>query len=323
MQRFGLRLLAAVLCGVSLWGATIPAEQRLKQLAAEEERIKRQVLQELIEEKLLAAEAKRRGISVEELIAAEITAKAKPVTDEDVRRAVAELLAARPGTKDAESLVRAGLPRKHAAERRAAFIAALEKAAGVRVLLPAQRVRVATEGRPSLGNSSAPVTIVVFSDFQCPYCKDAADVLRDVQRLESDRVRIVYRHLPLPIHPRAERIAEVAECAASIGKFWPLHDALFANPKRDSDADLIALAADAGVDRAALKRCLDAGAARRAVETDVQAALDAGIDSTPALFVNGRRVTGARTVDALRRVIAEELAQPTPPPAMATRKEIR
>lgn len=236
--------------------------QRLAKIAADEEQVRRDVLQQLINEKLLAAEAARRGVTVQALLAA--------------------------------------TPSK------AALLAGLAEKAGVHVALQPARTKIATEGRPAVGPAKAPVTLVVFSDFQCPYCRGAADVVREVQRAEGDRVRLVYRHFPLPIHDRAERAAEAAECASLAGKFWPVHDALFASPEKLSDADLTAHAVAAGVDREAFTQCLASGVTRTAIEADRRAAIEAGVEGTPAIFVNGRRLTGPRTVDALRRLIAEE-----------------
>lgn len=238
---------------------------RLARIAAEEDRIRRDVLQQLIDEKLLAAEAKQRGISAGKLL---------------------------------EGTTR---------EQRDALLAGLAKKAGVHIALQSPRTQIGTDGRPSLGPEKAPVTIVVFSDFQCPYCRSSAEILREVQRLEGERVRLVYRHFPLPIHDRAERAAEAAECAAQSGRFWPMHDALFANAQKLGDEDLLSYAAALGIDRDTFAQCLAGGIARPAIDADRQAGIAAGVDGTPAIFVNGRRVTGPRTVDALRRLIAEEL----------------
>ena len=240
---------------------------RLKKIAVDEEEVRRAVLQQLIDEKLLAAEASRRNVSLEALLAAEAPTR----------------------------------------EARAAFLAALAEKAGVRIHLKSVRTAIVTAGRPTAGPPSAPVTIVVFSDFQCPFCRGTAEVLREVQRLESARARLVFRHFPLPMHDRAERAAEASECAAREGKFWPVHDALFANPEKLSDADLTATALAAGVDAQTFAQCLGSGIARAAVDADKKAGIEAGVEGTPAIFINGRRVNGPRTVDALRRLIAEEV----------------
>lgn len=303
------------------------AGPRLKKLASEEDRIRREVLRQLIEEKLLAGEAARRGITVELLLETEVAAKAAPVSDEEVAKAVAEVKARRPDAVEAEIVprVRELLRRERAQARRTALLAELEKRTAVRVFLEAPRQVIATAGRPSIGPDAAPVTVVVFSDFQCPYCKDAAATLRAARELEGDKVRVVYRHFPLPIHPRARQAAEAAECAATFGKFWPMHDKLFAGGAGLSDEELVADAVEAGIDRDAFRRCLAGGAAKRAVEADLRAGAEAGVDGTPAVFVNGRSFSGPRTVDALRRLIDEELARAataarmSDPPATASR----
>jgi protein-disulfide isomerase len=263
-----LEVIAVVNGETSITRAEIDAAvaPRLKRIAAEEEQIRRDVLQRLIDEKLIAAEASRRNISIEALLASEAPTR----------------------------------------EARETFVAALVEKAGVRIHLQYARTTIATTGRPAVGPPQAPVTIVVFSDFQCPFCRGTAEVLREVQRLESTRVRLVFRHFPLPMHDRAGRAAEAAECAAQAGRFWPVHDALFANPEKLSDAELASAAAGAGVDPDAFARCLAGGAARAAIDADKRAALEAGVEGTPAIFINGRRVTGPRTVAALRRLIAEE-----------------
>ena len=284
---------------------------QLRKLAAEEEQIRLEVLQQLIDEKLLAAEAGRRGVTVEALLA-DVTAKASPVAAEALAKRVADVRAKRPdlGEQEIEEAARATLLRANERAARDAFLAALAEKAGVHIALEPSRVAIATAGRPALGPSAAPVTIVVFSDFQCPYCSETARVLREVQRLESADVRLVYRHFPLSIHDRAERAAEAAECASQSGKFWPMHDALFANARKLSDGDLAAYAVAAGVDRDAFAQCLSSGVARLAIEADERDAREAGVEGTPAIFINGRRVTGPRTVEALRRLIAQERPRP-------------
>jgi protein-disulfide isomerase len=280
----------------------------LKKLAAEEAEIRLAVLRELVDEKLLAGEAAGRGMTVDALLQTEVVARTVPVSEQELAARVAELRARRPDVShdQIEANVRASLQRKNEQAARAAFLARLAQKAGVRIFIDALRVGISTEGRPSRGPAAAPVTIVVFSDFQCPFCAESAAVLQAVQRLESDSVRLVYRHFPLPIHERAQAAAEAAECAARAGRFWPMHDALFAAFNALSDGDLEARAVGAGVERGQFLQCLSTGAARNAVDADRRAAIEAGADGTPAIFVNGRRFTGPRTIDALRRVIAEE-----------------
>ena len=269
-----IRAAAGEVAAVVSGRTTIPLDEidatiapRLAKLAADEDDVRRAVLRELIDAKLLATEASRRGVSVEQLLAAEVTAKAIP---------------------------------------RSEFLSALANKAGVRVLLKPLRAKIDTEGRPAVGAANAPVTIVVFSDFECPFCREAAQLLHDVQRLESEDVRLVFRHLPLAIHAHAQRAAEAAECAAQQGTFWTFHDALFRHQKQLSDPELLSYAVSAGAEREAFRQCLERGAARAIIDADRRAALLAGVDGTPAIFINGRRFTGPRSVERLRRVIAEE-----------------
>ena len=285
---------------------------KLARLAAEEDRVRRDVLRELIEQRLLESEAKKRGVSVEALVAAEVDAKTAAVTDDEAAKRLEQIRQSRPdlaATPDAPQRVREQLRRERVVERRAEFVAELETKAGVRVLLESPRQTIETKGRPAQGPDGAPVTLVVFSDFQCPYCKRAAETLTEVQRLYADRARLVFRHFPLEMHDRAQQAAEAAECAGAQGKFWPMHDQLFADARKLSDADFLAYAEKAGLEREPFARCLAGGLARRAVEEDLRAGKALGVEGTPALYINGRLVTGARSVAALRRVIDEELAR--------------
>jgi protein-disulfide isomerase len=154
------------------------------------------------------------------------------------------------------------------------------------------------------GPPDAPLELVMYGDFQCPYCTAAQSILRRVRERLDGRLRFVFRHLPLTeTHPDAQRAAEASEAAAAQGAFWEMHDALYANRGRFSEADVVALAARLGLDAERFRAELVSGAYAARVARDADAARAAGLASTPTFYVNGRRHEGAfdagSLVDAL------------------------
>lgn len=152
---------------------------------------------------------------------------------------------------------------------------------------------------PILGNASAPVTLVEFGDFQCPFCKkfheEARKEILDTY-VETGKVKIVYRDFPLEnIHPAARPAAEAAECADEQGKFWPYHDALYTRQDElaKGTMDYVALAKELGMNRAAFEKCVKDRKYKDEVTKDYEDGVKAGVDGTPALFINGKKVTPA------------------------------
>ncbi len=189
----------------------------------------------------------------------------------------------------------------------AAWIDRLKAEAGVRVRIPEPRVHVDAVG-PARGPAEAPVTIVVFLDYECPFCAKSFKALELVQRSFPSDVRLVVRDLPLPSHPNAARAAEAARCAAEQDQFWGLSPLLFA--ARLDLTPVTTLARQVrGLDVAALEACLDSGRHRDAIRKDVAAAERLGIDGTPTVFVNGRVVAGAVSVGTYRTMVDEEMGR--------------
>ena len=177
------------------------------------------------------------------------------------------------------------------------------------VLLEPPRVAVESNG-PSLGPAEAAVTIVEFSDFQCPFCQRAIPVLKELRERYPNDVRVVYRHFPLDsIHPRARPAAEASLCAHDQGKFWPYHDKLFENSAALADDDFRRYATELEIDADRFERCLAERPHRETVETDLAAASTAGVNGTPAFFVNGIFLEGAQPASALVELVDAELAQ--------------
>ena len=174
---------------------------------------------------------------------------------------------------------------------------------------PAEPLRVAVEpAGPSAGPVDAPVTIVEFSDFACPYCAALQPTLERVKAEYAGRVRLVFRHFPLTgIHPDAWRAAEAAACAGEQGRFWDLHALMFSEQAALSADDLREKAGRLDMDTAAFGACLDDRRHHDAIHADVDAGLEAGIEGTPTLFINGRPVVGAVPFDRLAALIDDEL----------------
>jgi protein-disulfide isomerase len=157
---------------------------------------------------------------------------------------------------------------------------------------------VSVDGAPILGSPTAGVAMIEFTDFECPFClKFSHDMLPAIRAkyIESGKVRLVFRHLPLPIHSHAKRAAIVSECAAQQGKFWDLHDRLFAPPRDLSEAALVTMVASIGMNAEAATKCLDKSDDVR-IDSDVKLASSLGISSTPTFLIGSVTATGAVAV---------------------------
>jgi protein-disulfide isomerase len=280
----------------------------LMDLRAREHQLRSQALDALIARALLEKEAAARGVTSEALNKAEVVEKAI-VADADAK-AYYDANKARFGTTpeaDALKQIKAGLGQQRQGERRAAFTRELRAKYDVKVMLEPYRVPVEVGGAPVRGNPKAPVTVVEFSDFQCPFCARARPTVTRVRETYGDKVRWVFRHFPLDFHAQAEKAGEAAACAGAQGKFWEMHDRLWANNSKLQVADLKAHAAVLGLDAPAFDQCLDSGRLAGLVGQDSEAGQSYGVSGTPAFFVNGRPLVGAQPFDAFAQVIDDEL----------------
>ncbi len=284
----------------------------LAKLREQEYELKKERLDALIADRLLAAEAKRRGMTVKALLQQEVTAKLTPVTDEQIDSFVAANRSRIQGDPARlKERIRAFIADQQTSSQREAFVDTLRKKSKVDVRLappPVFRASVATEGFPSRGPASAPVTIVEFSDFHCPFCRAAQPTLDALLERYGNKVRLVYRHFPLDsLHPQARRAAEAAWCAEQQDKFWQFHDELYKNGPEASPDTLKRLASEAGLDTGRLDACLASGTAAPAVEADVEEGTKFGVTGTPGFFINGRALSGNQPIEAFVSVIDEEL----------------
>lgn len=178
---------------------------------------------------------------------------------------------------------------------------------------PAQRkvledpVSIATQGAPSRGPAAAKVTIVEFSDFQCPYCSMAAPKVLALADLFPKDVRVVFKQFPLDMHNQAEVAAEASLAANAQGKFWPMHDKLFANFRRLSRQNILQWAAEAGLDVPKFTADLDSHKFRAAVQKEMNEGMKAGVMGTPTFFINGKRYNGAMEPEIVKPLIEAEL----------------
>ncbi len=173
-----------------------------------------------------------------------------------------------------------------------------------------RRFDVPTDGDPALGPENAPVTIIEFSDYQCPYCaRWHSEVFARLMDTYKGKVRFVYRDFPLySIHPQAESAAEAANCAGEQNAYWEFHTALFSEKYNLGAESYRQYATDLGLDAAKLGQCLDEHRYQAEVKADFDAAVQLGVSSTPTFFINGRALIGAQGFEAFQQIIDEELA---------------
>jgi protein-disulfide isomerase len=285
-------------------------QTQLLPLRHQEYEIKRAALDRLVTARLVEAEARSRGVSAEKLLEQEVDAKVGEPTDDEVEayylgqqdRISVPFETIKPQLRQALKQLKLQQARRNYGER-------LRKGADVAILLRPPRVQVGYDPSRLRGDAAAPVIIVEFSDFQCPYCRTVEPTLKALLARYAGRVSLAYRDYPLrEIHPQAQQAAEAARCAGEQGKFWEYHDLLYADGAKFDAGSLAGYARGLGLDGQRFVPCLASGKFRQAVEEDLQAGSKAGVNGTPAFFINGIFLSGAQPLSAFEKIIEAELA---------------
>ncbi len=300
----------ATVGGTAISQADLEKEVKAKLIEIDNQRYEalKEGLDGLIAEELFKQEAKARNSTPEALMKTEVTDKVTPPTDAEVQKLYDENKQALQGqTLDqVKPRIVEYLKQQGAEQKRQAFIEELKKKYPVKTSLRPPVVQVGTAGFPTKGPATAPITIVEFSDYQCPFCKRAEPTVSQVMDAYKDKVRLVFRNYPLPFHDRARPAAEAAACANAQGKFWEYHDKLFKSDALTDDA-LKKMAADTGLDAAKFDDCLKKSEFKAAVDKDIDEGGSVDVNGTPAFFINGRMISGAQPFEKFKEVIDDEL----------------
>lgn len=267
--------------------------------------LRRRQLDQLIDNYLLEQAARRANLSLPQYLEKET---AVTVTEADARAQYDKYKGLiKMSFDEVKPRLIASLTSQRQAQRQAALRAKLRSDAHIEFKLEPPRFEVATAHSPSIGPSSAPVTIVEFGDFQSNFCKTDEPVLQQVRERYGDQVRLVFKDFPPLTSTEAFEAAEAARCANEQGKFWQFHDALYADQTKLTVADLKATARGLGLDSAKFDSCLDSGKYSSAVEDDLEEGLHLGIRSVPTFFVNGYPHPGIESTAGFEAMIDPEL----------------
>jgi protein-disulfide isomerase len=274
-----------------------------------------QALDSKVMEALLEAEAKKQGLEkVEDLLKKEIEDKVGEPTEEEMQAFYQVMQRQLRGAPyDAvKPQVAAEVTRRKQTELFGAYMEGLKASYNVKVELPfpeLPRILVSVDDDPSIGPEDAPITIVQFAEYQCPYCGKAGEAVDQVMEKYGDKVRMVYRDFPLSFHPRAIPAAVAANCAGDQGKYWEMHDLLMDDQRSLEDADLTAHATTLQLDLAKWNTCRQDPAQAAEVQKDFEDGQAAGVSGTPAFFINGVMLSGAQPYSEFERIIERELEE--------------
>lgn len=292
------------------WKEMDPGEQaRVTQMIYQN---RRNVLDQMVGDLLIENAAKAAGQSAEQYLDQETAKRAKEPTDAEVQQFFEQNKDRAPGRtlEQLKGPITQFLKGQREQQARAQLVDELtKKNTSVKLTLEPPRTDVALVSHdPARGPATAPITIVEFSDYQCPYCSRVTPTLDRLRAAYPDKIRFIFKDFPLPNHPLAPKAAEAAHCASEQNKYWEMHDRLFSTQQ----IELTALKQHAGalsLDQAKFDQCLDSGKFASMVKEDMDLGAKLGVQSTPTLYVNGRPVIGAQPYEYFVAVIEEELAR--------------
>ena len=285
-------------------------QSELARLEAERYEARKEKLDEIVDGRLLTAKAKELGMSARDYLKREIEDKIVEPSDEKVRETY-ERVGKQAGTFEAvEARIRQALRNQAVTARRAELSAELRKEAKVEVALQPPRIDLDLSTGVAAGPENAPITLVEFSDYQCPFCARSQAAVDQVLKTYEGKVRHVYMDFPLAqIHPLAMPASVASRCAGEQGKYWEYHRLLFERQKEISEAKLAEWGKELGLDAAKFEECRGSKKFDEAIKKSIVEGRKAGISGTPGFFVNGVPIKGAQPFEVFRARIEDELSR--------------
>ena len=296
---------------------TLSIKGQLTQMEAEylsgRYQLEKNSVEQIAIDKILEAEATATGkANVEALMEAEIVAKAEKPSDEEIQKFYEEYKGRLQDAplEQVRPLIEGQISRQKQSERFQAYIGELKTKYGFKLSLPAPnipRIEVSADDDPFIGPENAPVTIIQFAEFQCPYCGKAGESIDQVMETYPDKIKMVYRDFPLGFHDRAIPAAVAANCAGEQGKYWEMHEKLMSNQRALDEETLIAHAKSLSLDMSKWDTCRADPAQEAEVRKDMDDGAAVGVTGTPAFFINGIMLSGAQPFEAFKDIIDREL----------------
>jgi len=265
----------------------------------------RKALEELIDNRLLADEARKRNISLDQLLDTDVYKDVKDPT-EDQLEVYYEGLDSQDSFESVRDDVLKHIRDLRRTKARAAFVEQLRKQAKINIMLMPPSAQVDVAKAYTRGDSNAPVVLVEFADYQCPYCQKVNPQIQQLKKEYGDNLTVIFKDFPLPMHHGSEKAAEASRCAGEQGKFWEYHDVLFYSKEIELDA-LKEHARVLKLDGDRFDTCLDNGAEAAAVKKDLDEAKSLGLTGTPSFFVNGHFFSGVVDYAALKDIVNQQL----------------
>ena len=287
-------------------------DKALRAYCAEIARVRETALENLVQQQVLTAAAAKAGKPINQFVQERMEAAVPTPSDAEIEAFYNQRKSPdAPPLEAVRDQVIQAINAEKSEEAFASLMSELRATVEVEERLPDVRpppLDLVASHSPTLGSDAPKVQVVEFSDFECPYCSRAAETLQQLKdKYAGQPVQFVFRHFPLSFHPNARPAAEHAQCAHEQGKFWPLHDAIFANQKELSPDKLKELAGQVGLDMDQLSSCLTG--VGKVIEADLAAATAAGVGGTPSFYINGQSFAGNPTVPGLSEAIDAELAR--------------
>lgn len=289
------------------------AQIELLQLKKQEYDLKLAQLNKMVTDRLLSAEAKKAGMATaDEYIGKKLLKGEIKITDAEYKKFVKDKQIPEANINDqVKERIYAYMKEQKREETINAAVAKLSKSSPVEVYFkkPTSNIKVEIGQAPVAGGENAKVAVVIFSDFQCPFCSKAAKTVSDLKKKYGNKVKIAFKHFPLPMHKDAGPASEASMCVNEQGKdkFWKFHDLVFAAQDKLDPESLAKHAKASGADEKKFKECFDGKKYADFVKKDLQYGEKLGVRSTPTFFVNGNLLSGALPIDQFSEVIDEEL----------------
>jgi protein-disulfide isomerase len=266
----------------------------------------KKVVDAYVDEYILERQAKKEGVSVEDLIKKHVAANLPPDPSDEALRVYYEGVETAEPFETIKPQILDHLRQARLTKARTVYVKSLRAQSAVALRLGQPRAQVSLKDTPINGSADAPVMLVEFADYECPYCQVVHPSVAKLQAEFKGKLAFAYKDFPLNMHAHAQKAAEAAHCAGAQGKYWEMHNMLYETKELDP-SKLKQDARTLKLDGAAFDKCLDNGEKASVVKMNMAEAQGFAMSGTPGFFVNGRYIEGAVQYETLRKMVEEEL----------------